>query len=658
MRKLLALLAVAVGLSTLPATASALDFEPAAGSPITDADVGLTPPNNFDFTDMTTADFDGDGFGDIAVMGNYPPGIYMFMGSADGTLTPSASNPIGSTPSTPSGTRWMLQAADMDNDGDMDLVSSMNNYDNTETIETYKNGRINGGSPLVHEAFGSSPNFTKLLDGLGAVFGSDAIADINDDGFPDLVRGLKNHSYQTLLGKNDSSGSFVSNGAPVSVPVNSPSADDGISGTAFGDYNGDGDVDLVLAEQSAGTNHVNGLFFAKRNGASVFQNPPVSFEDGAPGEMFNAIETADLNGDQYDDLVFGRTAFTGPGLTSSVDTALGSATGPVINTGKDNNFLSLGPAGISIADFNKDGNNDVASPKAILGQLDVGLGDGNGGIPSALANKFSLPPVTEEDSSFSATGVETLDLNGDGLEDVAVNGNTGVDILLNVPETDISVTPASVDFGNVPEDAELIAPKQVTVKSTGNVPLTLTDPTITGPNANKFTVGAGTCGGGALEPQETCNLEVTFPQTGGLGKFTADLNIGSDAKDGAVMVPLEVNVTKGTAPPAQPKLSLTVKAPKKVNKGKEAVVTAVVKNSGTATSNAIALKATAPKQSTRNVKAIKAGPLGRGKSLTRKFRIPVKRSAKGKFKVKVVLSSGGKTITRSTGMIKIVGTPR
>ena len=102
-----------------------------------------------------------------------------------------------------------------------------------------------------------------------------------------------------------------------------------------------------------------------------------------------------------------------------------------------------------------------------------------------------------------------------------------------------------------------------------------------------------------------------------------------------------------------PKLGLTVKSAKRVKAGRKLLVTVRLRNTGDQKSGVIVLKATGPRKSTGKAKARKIKSVAYGKSVVHRFRVPVKRNAKGRFKVKVTVTHKGKSISRQTGKVRI-----
>lgn len=95
-----------------------------------------------------------------------------------------------------------------------------------------------------------------------------------------------------------------------------------------------------------------------------------------------------------------------------------------------------------------------------------------------------------------------------------------------VPTPGIAVTPASIAFGNVVTGGQSTV-QNVTVSSTGSGSLALGTFSITGTNANQFSIVSNTCGA-TLAPGGTCVAGLRFAPTTD-GSKSATLNIPSDA---------------------------------------------------------------------------------------------------------------------------------
>jgi hypothetical protein len=225
--------------------------------------------------------------------------------------------------------------------------------------------------------------------------------------------------------------------------------------------------------------------------------------------------------------------------------------------------------------------------------------------------------------------------------------------MLAKPSSGIAVSPRSIDFGQVPGDAELIAPVPVTIKSNGELPLDLGDISFGGPETGGFQLDRGDCPKGDLATGSSCTLQVSMSQSRS-GYFNGYLDINSDAT--ADPVQIEVIGQVEERDPVAADLSMKVKSAKKVKAGKKLIVTAIVRNSGTSHSVHFNLKAYAPKKRTGKIRpaSLRNLSLSGGDSSQFKFKIPVKRKAKGKFRVKVSLTTKGRTIKKQTGKVRVL----
>jgi hypothetical protein len=228
-----------------------------------------------------------------------------------------------------------------------------------------------------------------------------AVADFNEDGKTDLAVAGGTRLY-ALMGNGD--GTFTPGlGSPLGIP--SPPYDDFaspyIGALAVGDFTHSGHAGLAVAEYF---NEAAVILQGYGNG--TFETSSAAFA-AAEGEPIGAVAAADFNADGNLDLAL-IASISG---TSSV--ALGYGKG-AFNSGYD--FYAPG-TGVAVGDFNGDGKLDIAVPG-----LAVWLGNGDGTFTAASG------PALPNGSG----GIVAGDFNGDGKLDLAVadyNGNV-VDILL------------------------------------------------------------------------------------------------------------------------------------------------------------------------------------------------------------------------------------
>ncbi len=118
---------------------------------------------------------------------------------------------------------------DIDNDGDIDLI-------------VIGDARLSSGNSRIAYVYtNNSGSFTKAQELHGVYFGALALGDYNNDGYLDLaVAGLDNDDNNSLIIYKNNSGTFVEDSDQNNlVPVR-------YAALAWGDYNNDGNLDLVV----------------------------------------------------------------------------------------------------------------------------------------------------------------------------------------------------------------------------------------------------------------------------------------------------------------------------------------------------------------------------------------------------------------------------
>ena len=325
-------------------------------------DGSFDPPNNITgdtpFNSVAIGDFNGDGRQDL--VGAYYGGrVFVFPGLGDGTF--GVPTVFTVEPGVES-----VAVGDFNEDGHRDLV--INGW-GTRVFIGVGDGTF-GGPTAVPEA------------GYHVV----AIGDFDGDGHEDLLTGGQ---ATVNLGLGD--GTF-------GAAIHSPSGDD-IRDFAFGDFNHDGRLDVVVAERvDFGQSIVSGQFAVLLgNGDGRFGSTTrltrLPVEGGA-----TAVAFGDLNGDGLQDVVVGNSIILNLG---------GGAFGPSMPIGLDGASRS-----VAIGDFNADGRRDLVSPDRSAGSVSIllGLGDGTFGAEMIFA------------AGGAAGWVAIVDFNADGRQDLLVGG--------------------------------------------------------------------------------------------------------------------------------------------------------------------------------------------------------------------------------------------
>ena len=302
-----------------------------------------------------------------------------------------------------------MAPADFNSDGNLDLAIST-----TVGVVQILNGNGKGAflSPVsVASSLGYGYTDSAAI----------AVADMNGDGFPDLiVSGTDvdkfNNGVQIFL--NNGAGSFT-------------------AGSSYGlggweeapfvarDFNGDRKVDIVMASTiSEDANHGSEgtISVLLGNGDGSMQGARVITTTQAV--QSNSAITADLNGDGIPDLIQTASNYGGEGAVF-VSMGLGNDTyGPPtpVSTGSPNSYWVLA------GDFNRDGRLDLAvanlcsDDTCSQGGVAILLGNGDG--------TFQSPTIYPAGAKYSLS-IVSGDFNGDGKLDVAVmNQSASISILL------------------------------------------------------------------------------------------------------------------------------------------------------------------------------------------------------------------------------------
>ncbi|WP_435008425.1 Ig-like domain repeat protein [Tundrisphaera lichenicola] len=322
-------------------------------------------------TYMETGDLNGDGKLDLVTTnggGGNMNLVAVLLGNGDGTFGSPTSY------STETSKAGQLRLADLDGDGDLDVVL----VDPFDDVVVVMKGNGDGtlGSPTTF-ATGNSPN------GI-------AVADLNGDGISDVVTADENDdTVSVLLGNGD--GTF---GGAVPYATGSSTY-----GVAIGDVNGDGRPDLVASNY--GDDNISVLL---GNGDGTFGTQQTFDSGGYP----YFLTLADVDNDGNLDVVHGSEA------DSEAFVLLGNGDGTfAAPIGYD---LGTNAEVLTVADVDGDGHLDIFGNSLLL----LGNGDGTFGEPIDLA---------EAELESMVIG----DFNADGRPDLAGSNyyNDSADVLLS-----------------------------------------------------------------------------------------------------------------------------------------------------------------------------------------------------------------------------------
>jgi len=343
---------------------------------------------------IRAGDFNEDGKPDLAVAAAVTTSI--FLGNGDGTFTPAASSPmpVPSPPydNFPSPYVGPLAVGDFNNSGHPGLaIGEVNNLAAVIMLG-------NGDGTFVTSSAAFAYALGDPMTGVEA-------ADFNGDGNLDLAitNELTGESPVVLgygHGAFSRAGALYTSGFPM--------------GLAVGDFNGDGKLDAAVVSGGTPNNPGSGVDLDLGKGGGTF-----TLAQGSPivlGQYLTAIIAADFNGDGNLDLAVADS------FANTVTILLGNG---------DGTFAALTPIpvgtqpeGLVAGDFNADGKLDLATANYTDGTITLLLGKGDGTFTQASGSPFASRP-----GSYQITAA---DFNGDGKLDLAATNMSdgSVSILL------------------------------------------------------------------------------------------------------------------------------------------------------------------------------------------------------------------------------------
>ncbi len=319
------------------------------------------------FRPLRSLDLDSDGDQDLLTLGQRPQ---VLLNDGLGAFSASALIP-GSTYSE-------VDAADLDRDGDLDLVLS------------------DGGRVRVQFGRGDG-TFFGIQDVPTAGEVRAQLGDLDQDGVPDLIVAEPSRNrIRTFAGLT--SGVFADSGP--TYPTSS-----GPKFFVTADVDRDGHVDVVVGHDSA-----RGVSVRRGTGIGTLGDERFY----ATGQDHHLLQVADLNGDGALDVVTGSPSGS---YTRLLGDGGGGFTAPLTMPAAGT------PRAFVVRDLDDNGVPDLLTGMDKSFSYHLGVGDGT----FASAHLLSSP---------GGSGVDAADFDGDGLTDVALGLADGVRILFRGANAD------------------------------------------------------------------------------------------------------------------------------------------------------------------------------------------------------------------------------
>jgi len=380
-----------------------------------------------------TADFNGDGFVDIALSAfvhgwnTKPYPLVIYPGGPEGF---DPANPI----LWPAGFYTGIAAADLDGDGFADLVVPRRDGEYTTRVNLTlpRAERLAAASPNARKSvilFGGQdldePTRTLELETLYAM--DAAAADLDGDGHPDIVfyeAGPDGGVKIYLAGEDrafSGTGTFIevgNNSRWLFTPrkllladLNGDGANDivaptenelvvlwnggkgdfdaerksvvplsGVFATAAGDFNGDGKRDLAVAVFDGGTDQEDSSLVLMNNGKDITDWEQVR----VPLQRAYGVTAADINGNGFDDVIFAKFFDTETGLFDTGSPVYWGGPQGIV-PGNAMPLATFGATDVTtVPSAVQPGKRDILFVNRQSGNRGAGTGPTSGGVPSFI----------------------------------------------------------------------------------------------------------------------------------------------------------------------------------------------------------------------------------------------------------------------------------
>lgn len=337
--------------------------------------VGIDDVHGDDFNQkLRSADFNGDGFADIAIsLYSADGGLSILLNNGDGTLAPPAIYP---TYKYPAG----IAIGDFNADGHPDVVAG-NYYDQVTVVINKGDGTFNDG---VNTTVASGRNY------------SVAAGDLNGDGKDDIVVSSTDMTGDVLLSNGDGTTTLGQSFPPQPESAYTFS-------TQLVDTNNDGLLDIARNDNS-----YDRTFVALGTGDAAFAPFQIV---GESYNAFEALETKDLNGDGIADITLGVYE------KSWVTVLAGNGDGTFEEPFNADSEPAHATYGVAQADMNGDGKMDIIAAGVESDEIAVLLN----------TTDYPVPSITSLSPDHGAlAGGNAVQILGSGLSSayyVSVNGS-------------------------------------------------------------------------------------------------------------------------------------------------------------------------------------------------------------------------------------------
>jgi hypothetical protein len=303
-------------------------------------------------------------------------------------------------------------AADFDDDGAIDLATG--------------NQRSQNVSVLFGNGDGTFEPADNLASGPGEYTGQGDAADLNGDGWTDLVV-VNGNSLETVGLHSDGLNLFMNRGDRTFAPAaRVPLQEQGLIAVTAADLSEDGLTDLVVA-----TNNETVTVLLNQGDADF--STQKKYLSG-PGTR--AVAVGDVNGDQAPDLAVANGA--GSSVSLLMNRGDGTFEAPVSYE------VGLSPISLALVDLDADGDRDLAVAVFATDGVSVLLNNGDGAFTSSVSYGAGSSPYWLAVADFTGDSLADLVVANAGSQNVSLLVNRGGGAFLPSVEYPGGIGPVSV----------------------------------------------------------------------------------------------------------------------------------------------------------------------------------------------------------------------